>query len=71
MSKSRDLTATEAIKEIKSLTKVGDIRSFAKGDSRKTVNDAVEATIDKLKTSKSKPAPAAKKAVEKKTTPSR
>ena len=50
--KSRDLTATEAIAKIKALEKVGEVRKFAKGDSRKTVNDAAEAMIDKIKDGK-------------------
>lgn len=52
--KSRDLTATEAINKIKALDKVGDVKKFAKGDSRKTVNDAADAMIDKIKDGKPK-----------------
>jgi hypothetical protein len=74
--KSRDLTATEAINKIKALEKVGEVRKFAKGDSRKTVNDAAESTIDKIKDAKStkKEAKSEKKdepKKEKKKTPSR
>lgn len=72
--KSRDLTATEAINAIKGMDKAGDIRKFAKGDSRKTVNDAVEKVIDTIKSSKggkksSSSSEGEKK--EKKSTPSR
>ena len=50
--KSLDFTATESIKKIKSMTKAGDVKSFVKGDGRKTVNDAAEAQIDSLKSAK-------------------
>jgi len=73
--KSRDLTATEAITKIKALDKVGDIRKFAKGDSRKTVNDAAEDMIDKIKDGKAekkeKKASKDEPKKEKKKTPSR
>jgi len=52
--KSRDLTALEAINKIKSMEKVGEVRKFAKGDSRKTVNDTVETIIDKIKDGRGK-----------------
>lgn len=51
--KSRDLTATEAINKIKVLEKAGEVKKFTKGDSRKTVNDAAETMIDKIKDGKS------------------
>ena len=70
--KSRDLTATEAINQIKGMDKAGDIRKFAKGDSRKTVNDAVEKTIDGLKSKRStKSSATVEKKIEKKKTPAR
>lgn len=72
--KSRDLTATEAINKIKALEKAGEVKKFTKGDGRKTVNDAAEAMIDKIKDGKvekklSKKDDDSKK--EKKKTPSR
>lgn len=74
MSKSRDLTAQEAMQHIKTLDKVGDIRSFTKGDSRSTVNKAVESRIDSIKnkkTVKEKPAEKVEAPAPKKTTPAR
>lgn len=76
--KSRDLTAAEAVKELKKLEKVGDIRSFVKGDTRSTVNTEAEKRVDSIK-SKPKAKKAAveakpakdEKPAEKKTTPSR
>lgn len=73
--KSRDLTATEAINKIKSMEKVGEVRTFSKGDSRKTVNDAADNAIDKIKDGKGKKPKSEKKdkksKKEKKKTPGR
>ena len=68
MSKSKDMVASDAIKQIKELSTVKDLRSFSKGDSRKTVNDAIESRIDSLK---SKKITKTEKEVKKTTSPSR
>jgi hypothetical protein len=68
MSKSKEMTATEAIKKVKSFEKVGDLRKFAKGDTRKTVLDAVDTRTEKIKSQKST---TTQKASKKKDTPRR
>ena len=67
MEKSKDLTAVEAIKKIKSFDKVGEMRNFAKSDSRKTVTDAVDAAAVKIKSQRKTKTVKS----EKKTTPQR
>jgi hypothetical protein len=52
--KSLDFTASESIKKIKSMAKAGDVKSFVKGDGRKTVCEAAESQIDTLKSAKEK-----------------
>ena len=77
--KSRDLTATEAIKKIKAMEKAGEVKKFIKGDGRSTVNEAADKAIDKIKEAKgkkkekkeSKAEKVEEKPKEKKKTPSR
>ena len=76
--KSSELIATEAIAAIKTFKKVGEIRDFVKGDTRKTVVDAVEVMAEKIKSKKSlwpfgkkDEAKTEKKEEKKKETPSR
>lgn len=61
VNRSKDVTATEAIKKIKSFTKVGDVRSYAKGDTRKTVSDAVDSAAIKIKSNRGQKTTAKKK----------
>lgn len=68
--KSKDLNATEAIKEVKKFSSVTDLRAFAKGDARKTVIDAVDSKAISIKNQRAAK-PATEKTSEKKSTPKR
>jgi len=71
MNKSINLTAAEAMQYIKTLDKVGDLRSFTKGDSRSTVNKSVESRIDAIKNKKVIKENPVENQPEKKVTPTR
>lgn len=50
--KSGSLTASEAVRMIKSIETAGDVKSFVRGDDRKTVSAAADARIQELKSKK-------------------
>ena len=62
--KSKELTSKEAIKKIRTFDKVGDLRKFVAGETRKSVLDVVDDKAIKIKstpTSKKKETTTVKK----------